>query len=239
MDHKARITSVVDEARDVLTLTLEPILGFTFQPGQFAFIGPEGKPRLPMAIASGVNDEQLQFSIRRSLHTRALLSLHPGDWLLVQGPLGTSFPIDAVDVDHPLYLIAGGTGMTPVRSVVRSLGERQAFAKVYYGVRTSDDLMYRDELSHWECDVYLAIEHGQTDGHTLGLVTAALSIETLDANGMAFVCGPPAMLKAVLRLLQDKGLAHERIYVSVTQVDAVGKVVGPVLLASQWDAKKA
>jgi len=234
MDRQVRITSVLEEARDVITLTLEPILGFTFEPGQYALIGPQGKPMLPMAIASGIFDEQLQFTVRKSLNTREWMTLSPGDWLCVQGPLGTSFPRDQVSPNKPLYLIAGGTGMAPVRSVVRSLGDKQQHAKVFYGVRTSDDLMYRDELNHWDSDVYIAIEHGQGDDHTLGLVTTALSIEALDSDGIAFICGPPLMLKAVLDLLIQKGLTKESIYVSVAQVDEHGKIIGPVLLASHW-----
>ena len=65
--------------------------------------------------------------------------------------------------------------------------------------------------------------------HGVGLVTEGLRACELDPSGIAFVCGPTPMMRAVVALLRDKGLEDANIYVSLERLDAAGNVVGPVL----------
>ncbi len=140
----------------------------------------------------------------------------PGDRCEVRGPVGGYFTWDPED-PSPVLLVAGGSGLVPLMSMVRTraeAGSRVPF-RLIYSVRTPADVLYADELRRRvRDDKGLDIEYAYTrvaPGGTrrpVGRVDAAL----LGAAGWparfaptCYVCGPTAFVEAVADLLVGAG----------------------------------
>jgi NAD(P)H-flavin reductase len=215
-----------DELR---TFCLERPGPFSFTPGQYVMVAPPGGRALPMAIANGTKDDRIELTIRRSRGTTDLFELDLGDLVELDGPLGEGFPIESLAADSELLMVAGGTGVTPVRSLLRSLSETQR-PRVVVGAKSAEEMLYADEFERVAQSV-LTIDAPSPEWHgATGLVTEHLG-ET-SPKSMAFICGPDPMMKATVAALTDAGLDRRQIFVSVYRVDEHGKVLGPVMPAS-------
>jgi ferredoxin-NADP reductase len=101
--------------------------GLRFQPGDYAELalagaGPHGDKRW-MSLASAPQEPEIQFTFkvsdRPSAYKKALLGLQPGDKGMISPPMGSfNLPRDAIT---KLLFIAGGIGITPYRSMLKSI----------------------------------------------------------------------------------------------------------------------
>lgn len=228
--YEVKLLGVRDECAsgDVRTFILEKPEDFHFAPGQFVWFSTEGRVSLPMAIASGVHDAHLEFTIRRSPGTARLFDRTLGELISISSPMGTAFPLEAVagpNQTSPVLLVAGGTGVTPIRSTLRSLAPGTSVRAVV-GARSAKDALYLAEFDG-NSSVTITVEDETDWTGAVGRVTDHLDAPRLDA--VAFVCGPDAMMRAVRDLLIDAGLASSKVYLSVQALDQDGNVVGPVL----------
>ena len=151
-----RIEEVRIEGPAVYTLVLKPLYawqrGMRFAPGQFAWIRLTDSSRSwedhPFTIASGAHrPRQLEFTIRYAGDfTKRLGELKPGRTVQVDGPYG-SFSVD-YRPSRGLLLIAGGVGLTPMMSILRTLDHRgdQRPATLLVGARHVTDLLFRAEI---------------------------------------------------------------------------------------------
>jgi dihydroorotate dehydrogenase electron transfer subunit len=139
--------------------------------------------------------------------SRALCTLEPGEVAQCLGPLGRPFtpPGDGTEA----LLIAGGYGVAPFHLFTGELKRTGGQARLFYGGRTAEDLPLLERMTGIGADLVPATEDGST-GYR-GLVTAPVE-EWLDAgHGPArlYACGPEAMLHAVARLAEARGLDAE------------------------------
>jgi len=151
--------------------------GFSFKPGQYCWISlpnSDYQPA-PMAIASGNKEDYLKFSIRAwGDLTNALFGASIGDEVTIDGPHGSGFPEEKLENQTTIHLIAGGTGITPVRSLVHSLNG-MGQKSVYYGAKSPEELLYQDQLSSWPGTVHLTVDQGNENwSGNIGLVTDLL-----------------------------------------------------------------
>lgn len=202
---------------------------FTFRAGQAVFAGLSGADtRAPYSIASPP-------ALAR---TGALELLVPADGsfgqegldpatvvgatLDIDGPLGR-FGVPDEAADAPLLLVAGGTGISPLRSVILDrLGTAgRPAATLVYSVRTPDEFAFADEFRALAADGRLSLHTTVTrdevtaGGPTrMGRVDAALLRAVLPAgDAVCLVCGPSGFVQAVTATLADLGVPPERIVV--------------------------
>lgn len=126
---QAKVTKIVKETSDIYSIQMEIPEGYTWRAGQYAiwqlqdYVAPEGeKEDRVFTIASAMEDHFLMFSTRiadqHSWFKDILLrQLEAGDTILVSAPLG-EMDIDMEGKERSL-LIAGGIGVTPIRSLMR------------------------------------------------------------------------------------------------------------------------
>lgn len=126
---QAKVTKIVKETSDIYSIQMEIPEGYTWRAGQYAiwqlqdYVAPEGeKEDRVFTIASAMEDHFLMFSTRiadqHSWFKDILLrQLEAGDTMLVSAPLG-EMDIDMEGRERSL-LIAGGIGVTPIRSLLR------------------------------------------------------------------------------------------------------------------------
>ena len=206
-----------------------------FHAGQAALIGLHGQPqRRPYSIASSPEDavryNRLEFLLKVDDAGYAgphLPHFDRGARVDLEGPFG-SFTLPQPEPDTHAenggaagYLfIAGGTGISPLRSMMRHLiahGERRPIS-VVYSARTIDEFAYRRELQRCDRLERLALtltctgDVSDTWRGERGRISASRLAQALPVpDPLCFVCGPPALVEDVPPLLLQLGVKSARI----------------------------
>ena len=220
------IRTVKDEAEGIKTYTLEfkdvEIRdSFAYRPGQFGEITVFGVGEAPVSITSSpVRKGYLEISVAGvGRVTRALHQKLAGSVIGFRGPYGNSFPFLEVAGNDILFM-AGGIGIAPLRSLINQMfSERDKFGRiiVLYGCRNPRLLCFRDELVSWgrlaDTEVFLTVDNPDCDWRgNIGVVGSLLpEIGINTGNTVAFICGPPAMIRFGIQDLLKLGLSGDRI----------------------------
>ena len=153
-----------------------------------------------------------------------IFNLKPGDKVFVSGPYGEFF---ARDTDHEMVFVGGGAGMAPMRSHIfdqlkrKHSGRKMSF---WYGARSLKEVFYADEFDeldaknenfHW----HLALSEPQPEDNWTGytgfihkvLLDQYLGKHEAPEDCEYYLCGPPMMNVAVIKMLEDLGVPKENI----------------------------
>ena len=222
----ARVVDVWDETPDTKTFTLRfRVLkvgdDFHFLAGQFLELSVFGYGEAPFCIASSpTRPKTLETTVRRTGQlTDALHRLGDGDEVGIRGPFGNGFDVQTAR-GKDLLFVAGGIGLPPLRSLIWNvLDERDHFGNVtiLYGARTPHDLVYKDELEEWgkRSDVKLLVTVDVAEPNwtgNVGVVPILFQKVTLHPEStLAYVCGPPIMIRFVVRDLLTRGFKEEAV----------------------------
>jgi len=214
--HDYTVSDVRRPNETTTEVSLEPVRDpLAFVPGQFvvlSFGGSAAWQRHPFSVASAPSERRLDVSIRavgdytRDLHDK----LRPGTPAKAVGPFGG---FDYRRGGHDQIWIAGGIGITPFMSWIRSLDSsfdrRVAF---YYSVRRQADALYLDEIdAATRRHPTLRVTVIETDND--GLLTAEKATNS-DADGTdlwVFMCGPPPMTAALAKGFRALGVPASRV----------------------------
>jgi NAD(P)H-flavin reductase len=196
---------------------------FSHQCGQCAMLSVFGKGEAMISISSSpLNKEYLQFSIlKMGRVTSALHTMEVGDIIGIRGPYGNSFPLDNWKGKN-LIFIGGGIGLAPLWSVLQTaLGKKEDYGKLslYYGARSSKDIVYKDELENLkdEMPVFLSVDNEEPGWKGfIGFVPHnLLEKQPPSTDAIAITCGPPIMIKFTIKALKDLGFTDDQIYTTV------------------------
>jgi ferredoxin-NADP reductase len=141
--------------------------------------------------------------------------LRPGDVFEVRGPIGGHFTWTVAD-GGPLLLVAGGSGLVPLMSMLRHRAARgsDVEARVLVSARGAEDALYRRELEALEPRAGLQVAWTYTRTPPPGWagwdrrVDAAMLSElgpAPQAGARSFVCGPTPFVETVAQLLVEAG----------------------------------
>jgi len=186
---------------------------FSYQAGQAASLSVGSEPT-PYSIASAPAETArhgwLEFLVKVDGSNRfgALVDrLAPDTSVKVAGPTGTFTMTDAAS-DAPLLFVAGGTGIAPLRSMIRqALDEGHAGSlALVYSARTPDEFAYHHEFQDLNRRGQLSLSltlTGRADdwSHARGRAGIPHFTEHVQPGVVAFVCGPPAMVTDVTAAL--------------------------------------
>src|SRR5206468_1138961 len=168
------------------------------------------------SIASGPDDGKLELTVELiedgEVSPYLVGELQHGDTFEVRGPIGGWFAWDAAD-GGPLLLVGGGSGVVPLRSMLRARPS-DVPARLIYSARTLEDVIYRSELGALGDDVVLTLTREQRDGFRAGRVDADLLREAgfpPEQEPRIFVCGPTPFVESVASELVGLGHAPERV----------------------------
>lgn len=221
---KATITSIIHETPHVLTFVVRLEKPVTFQTGQSMRLGLPGVQfaRLySIASPGGRNISELWFTIRildDGRFTSHLPSLKAGDSFDIQGPFG-KFVFDEKDT-HDIALIAGGSGISVMRSIWRYVLENKMKNNIHllFSVMTVNDVIYKKELEDlakkYPQFTYTIIvtEAAPEWNGACGLITKKLFDETYGGYKQTFyVCGPPKFIECAEGILHESQVPEERI----------------------------
>lgn len=145
--------------------------------------------------------------------------LRVGDQLEIRGPVGGYFVWETAD-GGPLLLVAGGSGIVPLRAILRQREDTGSDVPVrlLYSARTRSELIYRDELDgpHDGVEIIYTLTREQPAGWTgyARRVDRALLAESAwpaGRNPLAFVCGPTSFVETVAAGLVALGYEPGRV----------------------------
>jgi sulfhydrogenase subunit gamma (sulfur reductase) len=225
LPHLARLTEVRDLATGIKLFRCQPLerhVRFHYAPGQFGFLSAIGVGEAPfgMAVSESRGDGQLEFAVQRiGTVTDALHEMQPGDVVGVRAPMGHGFPLDELR-GRRVVILGGGIGLAPLRPLVQEiLDHRDDFGEVtiFCAGRGPGLLVFREEYEEWakapRIAVHVTVDKGdEAWTGRVGLITQALAEIAPDPHGaVAVTCGPPIMIKFVLKELAKLGFAPEQV----------------------------
>ncbi len=201
------------------SLGLKPI---GFLPGQYVNLRVPGTDHWrSYSMANAPNDGHDMVFLVRHIDGGAMSDyladhVRDGDQIECRGPYGTFYLRDG---DAPILMLAGGTGIAPMASMLRRLAAAKTRRQVTlcFGVNRPEDLFYVDELNALAAsldafELRVSVVEGGTSapwhsGHVTELVTAS---DTVGRD--IYLCGPPAMTSAAERLLKSYGVDPARVF---------------------------
>jgi predicted ferric reductase len=214
--HDYTVAEVRHPSGSTLEVSLEPSgQPLAFVPGQFvvaAFGGPGGWERHPFSVASGPSSPRLELGIKAAGdYTSALRdSLAVGTPARVVGPFGG---FDYRSGGREQIWIAGGIGVTPFVSWIRSLDATfDRHVDFWYSLAHDGDGLYLDEIRQ------AATEHRTLTPHFVltdrdGFLTAeqaAAGRPSLDGVWV-YLCGPPPMTVSLVAGFRELGVPSSRL----------------------------
>jgi predicted ferric reductase len=235
-----RTRYVVEEVREAsptattLVLRASGHRGMRFRAGQFAWLKIGTSPFVfeehPFTIASASTEPwRKEFTIKGLGDFSELVAgLRPGRHVFLDGPHG-SFTLEGLRSDR-FVLIAGGVGITPMLSMLRTLAARRDPRPVLLVVagRTADDLLHRADGEHLEAHLDLHLVEileeppdeweGEVGRFTKETLEAALPRRRRQERIDYFICGPGPMVAAATRIISDRGAPSRRIHTELFDV---------------------
>jgi NAD(P)H-flavin reductase len=223
-----RVRAVRPELDGVFTLDLDALdreTDFRFAPGQFNMLYQFGVGEVPISMSGDpAKHHTLTHTIRAvGAVTDALQRLSEGSLVGVRGPFGTSWPTVAAE-GADVVVLAGGIGLAPLRPLVyHILANRSRFGSVciFYGARTPDEILFRDELAEWrgrfDLNVEVTVDRAGPDWlGKVGVVTKLLAKKGFSpTESVACLCGPEVMMRYAVMSLNELGVENDRIHVSM------------------------
>ena len=223
----AEIVEIIDESPTIKTFVIVPEQDFLFETGQFAELTLPGQGEAPFTPSSSpAVADKLDFTIMKTGRITGMLhdECQKGQKVALRGPYGNGYPVDKFVGKH-VYIVGGGVGLAPIRSLFLTLVDRiKDFKSVVcrFGAKTPEDFIYKNTLlGDWQkikgVEIKLAVDNANNgwDGN-VGVVTTILKPKDVDIkNSVAVVCGPPIMMKYATKTLLDMGFKPDDIYLSM------------------------
>jgi len=221
-----RVSDVRQETHDTYSVRLEPSDGRPLprNPGQFMFLrlvrpGRKSETHPFTIAASPLEPGIVEATIKKSGNfTDTIDQTRAGDIGRIEGPFGR-FSLVHHEVSHFLF-IAGGVGITPIMSMLRYLKETgdDRPAVLIYGNKTAQDIIFASELEQMPDHVRVTHVLSRPDAGWTGFtghITRAVIEESAGEHLRTchvFLCGPVAMMNAVLHELREAGVDRRRIH---------------------------
>ncbi len=219
------VESVTPERGNAWSLTVRPVghAGMKFMPGQFAWItvlsSPFAEAEHPFSFSSSASQlAPLTFTIKElGDFTRQIKTLQPGQKVYVDGPFG-HFSIDRHTHAEQFVFIAGGVGITPTMSMLRTMADRgdRRPVTLLYANKDWDSVIFREELDALKDRLNLNLVHvlekpstdwnGETGFVTRAVLGRHLPKASQPNSVEIFICGPQPMINAVENALTQLGV---------------------------------
>jgi CDP-4-dehydro-6-deoxyglucose reductase len=212
---------------DIKLIELQAPMGFSFEAGQYVFLGLNPDDMKPFSIASAPSElPRLIFHVRNTHHSEWMEgffgALSEGVTLSISAAQN-HLNNPAVASAKTLVLVAGGTGFAPLRSLLVEALAQEIPPRIYlfWGVRDTTEYYARQELESLKClfpelTYCISLSEPKSQCDWTGCVGMIhLQIEPVIAVSLsqatAVLCGPPPMVQSTKTALMEKGLAEKNI----------------------------
>jgi benzoate/toluate 1,2-dioxygenase reductase subunit len=217
----AEVTAVEQVASEIVRLELAIAEKIVFEPGQYVRIHPRGtEVSRSYSMANAPGTDRLEFFVRivpEGAFSTWLAGAKVGDAVDISAPHGTFF---LRHESRPRLFVAGGTGLAPFLSMLRTACAEAAAPQprttVVIGARTHGHLIAMDELEQLRIRmpgvaIHLAVEQTDDPATHRGYPTDLIAQLDLDADTRVYLCGPPPMVEAGRSAAESAGLPRKEV----------------------------
>jgi Na+-transporting NADH:ubiquinone oxidoreductase subunit F len=227
-----KIERLTPDIKNIRFRILSPEEGISFKAGQYVQLEipkyeltRESEFRAYSIASAAEENQAVELIITKVpegvVSTYAHDYLQVGEELIMRGPFGEFCLL--CNLDRDILLIATGSGLAPIRSMIYQIRQEGIKQKVtlFFGDRKPEDLLYDDELREFErtLDDFTYIptlsRTTEEDGWTgeKGRVTDLIEKHIPDNAAIdVYICGVPAMVESCQKLLVEKGVPQVRIW---------------------------
>lgn len=200
--------------------------------GQFVEISLPAIGEAPISV-SDYGDGYVDLLIRKvGKVTNALFDLHVGEKVWMRGVHGNGYPLESYRNQH-LIVVAGGTGVAPVKGLLRRFSKHKAEVKsldMILGFKNEQAVLYRREMPLWaeQQNLIVTLDEGkESEQFCIGRVTDYIDqLDLTDKEDIqVIVVGPPIMIRFVVFAFVERGIPKDHIWVDYERrmACAVGK----------------
>lgn len=222
---RVTLNHVENIAKNIKTFWFEPSRNVRYSAGQFIELTiPHENPdkrgiKRWFTLSSSPSEKFLSITTKHATENGSsfkekLFSLNPGDEVIMSEPMG-DFVLPK-DKSIPLVFIAGGIGITPIRSMIKWLHDNQEQRSVHliYAANNIDDLAFRPLFNEYGAptDIILSTPPSKWQGRS-GHANANTVLEIAPDvdKKLYFISGPEQMVEALERDLKSEGVDRRRI----------------------------
>lgn len=216
------VEKIVKETKDVTSvyITGKNLEKFKYEAGQFAHLTFLQKGLWfthPFSFSTATNSNYIRFSIKASGDfTKKVDQLKTGTKVIIDGPLG-AFTANQAKTNK-LLLIAGGIGITPIRSIIEEQTKNNKNIILLYANKTQQDIAFKQELENFSINKVVNVLSEETN-----LPGSEFELGRIDEEKIkrlvpdykerdAYICGPEPMMKAIVSSLISLGVPKKQIH---------------------------
>lgn len=233
-EYKTRVESIIDLTpiiKGIILDIIQPDEGIVFKPGQYIqfeipkYKRSKGPEYRAFSIASSPRENK-KIKLYIGLVEKGMVStyvhhyLKQGEEIVIRGPFGDFYYRDS---NRDILMIATGTGLAPIMSLLRYMREEkiQRKATLFFGTKTKQDLYLMDELRSLEKELpafkYIPTLTREVEGSSWqgerGRVTVLLEKYFPEiADSEVYICGNTNMVESCLEFFKEKNIPEDRIY---------------------------
>ncbi|RTY78693.1 benzoate 1,2-dioxygenase electron transfer component BenC [Pseudomonas veronii] len=222
--YQASISEVRQLSDSTIALSIkgEALDNLSFLPGQYVNLGvPGSEQSRAYSFSSLQKNGEVSFLIRNvpgGLMSSFLTGLaKTGDRMTLAGPLGSFY---LREIQRPLLLLAGGTGLAPFTAMLEKIAEKGSKHPVHliYGVTNDFDLVELDRLKAFVVRIpnftfSACVANPESQYPLKGYVTQHIEPRHLNEGDVdVYLCGPPPMVEAVSHYIREQGIAPANFY---------------------------
>ncbi|PIR88640.1 MAG: hypothetical protein COU09_01505, partial [Candidatus Harrisonbacteria bacterium CG10_big_fil_rev_8_21_14_0_10_44_23] len=202
--HRFTIARVEPESDSVTSvyIHLQKADRFKVEPGQFMIFRFFQKgfwyQAHPFSLSRPKSDGQIRISVKKlGDFTAKIPQLQPGTKVLIEGPYGLFTQRAAIK--NKTLLVAGGIGITPIRSLYQSLLEQGQDVILLYGAQKASDLVLKEEIDTLSGRAFFILSKEQLPGYLHGRIDlekvkkVAPDYQERDI----YICGPVPMINSL------------------------------------------
>ncbi len=218
-----KISEIKQETHDTWSLFFEGKYK-KYKPGQFSIVRliKNGKvsESHPFTISSSPTRDKISITVKSvGDFTSKIKDTKTSDQAYIDEPYGV---LSFLNYDEKnLVFIAGGIGITPFISMLRYVYDKKLEKNIIliWGNKTSDDIAFKDELEMLESKIpSFKVVHVMSNQNDWQGEKGFIDSEKLKKyikdfqNSQFFVCGPPIMMKKVIKALKELGVSNRKIH---------------------------
>lgn len=223
--------ALLPKAYEIINIVHETEIEYTFRVatdikathGQFVQVSIPKVGEAPISVSDYSHEEGwLDLTIRKvGLVTNHLFELKVGDKLFLRGPYGNIWPVNKLK-DKNVVIIAGGTGVAPIKSLTNMLYNNDGFAKsvnIIAGFKDENSVLFKDTLNDWKqkFNTIYTLDNSKYSDFETGLVTKFVHQIPFDKFGDKYeviIVGPPIMMHFGAIECLKNGVTEDKIWVS-------------------------
>lgn len=223
-----RVVEARRDSWDTFTLVLDPVDhsdSCSFVHGQFNMLHLAEEGEIPVAITARPREARgIVHTVRApGKLSKTLEKLKAGDTLDLRGPLGSSWPMDALK-GHDLVIVADGIGLSALRPVLYfAHHHRKDYGQItiFYATRSPADILKDSEFEYWRriggfhIEVIMDAEQRNWRSHVEVVADLMDDLRVTPSRTSALICGPETLMKRVIEKFVALGLGENDIFLAL------------------------